>query len=287
MFAQTVPGFTGPGMEDRVRAVRPDAEEIALVDFHAVKDATPVYCTSDYTTMLTTMASAAPKSALAVPDITSPTGLLVFEETTVLNLGPRNAPIGGVRAYSWCIIPSDDPTNTSLMLRVWTDEKRGPSTPVIPSRFKLYPGPLAMLNINPATAWTADDHVYARILQSHFALMKSPLTLEDPVVRDPKTSPRTKRSLGDTLRRVYLRHPEYAGYEADEAAAAREGRAPMRAHWVRGHWRNQHYSTFNENRWIWIDGYIKGNPENGTVTTRKICVARASTSEVRELAGAS
>lgn len=288
IYIQNVPGFDGPGLADRIRALRPEAEQIALAELSAMTHTRPVFCTSEYISMLSIMLEAAPKSAMTASDITSPTGLMVFEEAGSIDVGGGAPFLERVRAFSWAVIPNDRPSYTSLLIRSWTEQRRMPATPVVPGQFKMYPGPMAILNINPETSIDAsDDHIYTRILQSHFALMKSPLTLEESASRNPKTNPRTKRSLGDSLRRVYLRHPEYATYEVDEAAAAREGRAPMRAHWVRGHWRNQHYSRTSENRWIWIDGYIKGNPENGTVSTRTIGVARATPSEVRELTHAS
>lgn len=242
----------------------------------------PTYCTADYGSLLLTMASSAPKDSLNVSDVAQSQGMLVFETPMTFEM-PGDVPdIERVRVFSWYTLLEDTRRNVlNIYMRAWTETRRTQETPQIMSRHKLFPAPLALTGIGPGVEPV--DHLMIRLLQSHFALLKSPMSSEEAAVRDPRGTPRTKRSLGDSIRRVYLRRPEVAQYEADEAAAAREGRAPMRAHWVRGHWRNQHYSTANENRWIWIEGFIKGNPENGTVSTRKVGVARASASELREL----
>ena len=50
----------------------------------------------------------------------------------------------------------------------------------------------------------------------------------------------------------------------------------LRSHWVRGHWRQQWYPSIQDHRTIWIDGFIRGDAELGTVTGRKIYVARGA-----------
>lgn len=243
----------------------------------------PTFCTSSYGSMLTTMAAAAPKNTLTIPAISQREGLLVFEDPFTLELPGDTPDIVTVRAFSWYSFPNAGGSGTvSVSTRVWTESKCAPASLRVPSRHKLFSSPLARTNVGMQPRSGTDD-MMTRVLQAHFALLKSPLSADERGVRDPKVSPRTKRSLGDTLRRVYLRRPEVAAYEADEAAAAREGRAPMRAHWVRGHWRNQHFSRSGENRWIWIDGFIKGNVEAGTMVSRKVAVARASASELRKM----
>ena len=62
-----------------------------------------------------------------------------------------------------------------------------------------------------------------------------------------------------------LHKPETAQYELDGVRGT-----VQRQHWVRGHWRKQWYATMEDHRLKWIDGFIKGDPELGTVNARKV-----------------
>ncbi|GAA4034683.1 hypothetical protein GCM10023063_18550 [Arthrobacter methylotrophus] len=272
-------GFGAVPLEERIRGLYPRLKPAVDAERDAIRRSTPTFCSTDYSMMALAMAASAPANTITAADAAAPTGLLVFEEPIDIDATEGQPPIRQARALSWHLFDTGE--HVWLITRFWSEDKNSASHMKIPGRLALYPGWIthAGVSANP-------DNGVVRLLQAHFALLRSPLTADEPAARDPKITPRTKRSLGDNLRRVYLRHPEYARYEADEATAAREGRTPMRAHWVRGHWRNQHYSTLNENRWIWIDGFIKGNPEHGTVSTLKVAVARATRAEIRELAGA-
>lgn len=250
----------------------------------ALKATTPTFCTEDFGTMLLAMAETAPGGNIGVDDFTDKSGLLIFQEAIdVRAVEPNDLTLHGIRALSFTVMSYRDAH--VLLLRYWSEGLITGNEKKVPGRTRLRAGhpcltPLAVSGLD-------QDFAVVRLLRSYFALIKSPISVVATEPRNTKINPRTKRSLRtDAIRRVYLRHPEHARYEADEAAAAREGRAPMRAHWVRGHWRNQHYSTAGEHRWIWIDGYIKGNPEHGTMSTRKVAVARADPSELRELVGA-
>lgn len=247
----------------------------------------PTFCSRDYSLMLMTMAEEASENQGAPADI-APAGLLVFEDAFDFREVGTPAPITAVRAISWFI--RNDPSNSRpfLFVRAWREDSPWPGTPSARGRTKLYPSGVMLCDAVPTSRRNPKPlmatPILLRLIQSHPALLRSPVASEAIEPRNTKISPRTKRSLAaDSIRRVYLRHPEHARYEADEAAAAREGRSPVRAHWVRGHWRNQPYPRTGEVKWIWIDGYIKGNPENGTVGSRKLLVARATPYEVQEL----
>lgn len=278
---KSVPGI-GMNEAEMVNTVLSWMPVIMEQESYAVGGNSPTFCSPDYTSMLHTMTASAPKDAMRAIDLTQPSGFLVFADPFTLEL-PEGVPdLERVRAFSWYIRPGMPGGGAiGVFTRIWSETKRSQWTPQIMSRHKVFPAAAGLTLLGPDNG--SEDNVFSRMLQAHFALLRSPMSSEESAVRNPKTNPRTKRSLGDDIRRIYLRRPEVAQYEADEAAAAREGRAPMRAHWVRGHWRNQRYARSGENRWIWIDGFIKGNAENGTVTTRKVGVARASASELRKL----
>jgi len=281
MLFRNAPRFKDVPFDQRVRSMYSALQEIATAESNAMAGTTATYCSSDYGLMLSTMANVAPKSKLSPSDVPSREGVLIFEEPVTIEASDGLPTLRDVRALSWYIVPG--PVDEWFATRLWAEVSRSATANRIPGRTRLFAGGMNISNLDDDTA---RDYSLTRLLQAHFALLKSPLTVDEPVERNPKISPRTRRSLAvDSIRRVYLRHPEHARYEADEADAAREGRAPVRAHWVRGHWRNQPYPRTGEVKWIWIDGYIKGSPEDGTVTTRKLLVARATPSEVRELVG--
>lgn len=110
------------------------------------------------------------------------------------------------------------------------------------------------------------------LMVSLAAISRSPLSESEggPVPSDGTS--RGHSSTRSSIRRSYLRHPEYGSMEIQAA------RGKMRAHWVRGHWRRQWYSSIQEHRFIWVDGFPKGNPDRGEVKGSKILVARGDDS---------
>ena len=127
--------------------------------------------------------------------------------------------------------------------------------------------------INPET-----QRVLAGLIRSISSIPKSSLTkTEDlvtgtapPTKSQKKKSPK-KREPRDTfdVRVLSLRNPDHGRYELEAATGIK-----LRAHWVRGHWRNQWYPSLEDHRTIWIDGFVKGDASLGTVTGPKVYVAR-------------
>lgn len=67
------------------------------------------------------------------------------------------------------------------------------------------------------------------------------------------------------VRTVSLARPEYAHYESDAATGRK-----VRAHWVRGHWREQWYASEEVHRTLWIEGHMRGDAGLGTVTGARV-----------------
>lgn len=266
----------------------------------------PTFCTKEFGLMAVTMARSAPHDAMIQSDLPDIAGLLVFEEPitlearpgteqparpgTGLSFGhpqaraarafvdrPVNDEVSMVRALSWYTWTDTraDGRTTWVCARVWTEKQPAGTRGQYPvkGRVRLYPGDRVSSPVTESRTGHA-DWAAIRLLRSAFALMASPMTRSDEELRNVKTHPRTKRSSADSIRRVYLRHPEHAHYEAEEERAAREGRAPTRLHWVRGFWRHQWYPKAHTHRWIWIEGFPRGYIEAGVVSSPKIQVAR-------------
>lgn len=285
-----------------------EAEEMRRgLEIHYLEGWVPTFCTKEFGLMAVTMARSAPRDAMIESDLPDIAGLLVFEEPITLEARaaaddpgkpgtglafgrpggrvargfvdrPVNDEVEMVRAltwFTWKDTRPDGPTSW-LCARVWT-EKQPPNTVgrfPVEGKVRLYSGGKVSSPITGSREAHA-DWAAVRLLRSAFALMASPMTGSDEEPRNVKTHPRTKRSTAaDSIRRVYLRHPEHAHYEAEEELAAREGRAQVRLHWVRGFWRHQWYPSEHNHHWIWIEGFPRGHIEAGIVDSPKIQIAR-------------
>ena len=276
-FAHAYQTQTGFDPLDNRELVLLSSEASRIAELEAMRKSVPVYCTTDFALMTLTMSATAPADSITMSDLPAPAGILIFEEPFDL-ARDGGRPVPEIRALSWHLREAEG-KDTILNVRFWSGQATISPRFRVMSRDRLYAGGANSSAIDDSRDRHADYRL-VRLLRSAFTLMRSPLTGDEKVPRNPKTNPRTKRSLStDSVRRVYLHRPEYARYEADEAAAEREGRAPMRAHWVRGHWRNQPYPKLGDRKWIWIDGFIKGSPEHGTVTGKKILIARVNAPE--------
>lgn len=65
---------------------------------------------------------------------------------------------------------------------------------------------------------------------------------------------------------VSLMTPEYTSTGSAETGQHHRNRA----HWVRGFWRKQWYPSKQEHRPKWVDGFMRGDPSLGIVTSKKI-----------------
>ncbi len=133
-----------------------------------------------------------------------------------------------------------------------------------------------VLDAADAEKATAEDlaamHYVFNLIRSIGAISRSPRTKDETkiVQRRVKKHGRVRSVHDDPIRILSLHNPEHGGYELDAATGRK-----MRQHWVRGHWRNQWYASIEEHRTIWIDGFIKGDSELGTMASPKVYVARS------------
>ena len=196
----------------------------------------------------------------------------------------------GVRALSW-FSTTQGPTGDldGLMLELYTD---GPDAQYYEE--KLFPMSLGM-PLQPLAAYhhlytlsSGFGHVggtteqYRRIhpsvrilmalVRALSAIARSPQTVQttDSVRTPVRRKGRTKqhKSVSRDVRVLSLHHAEHGRYELDAATGRK-----VRAHWVRGHWRNQWYASTQEHHTIWIDGFVRGDGDLGIVTGPKVYLA--------------
>ncbi|GAA3087029.1 hypothetical protein GCM10020000_87220 [Streptomyces olivoverticillatus] len=120
------------------------------------------------------------------------------------------------------------------------------------------------------------------LLRSMSALSRQPLTREDsPKIHQSVRGIARRSGLRpEQFRRISLRRPEAAPFELAAARAVAEGRTPA-GHWVRGHWRQQRYSTVDEYRPIWIEGFPRGDFSRPSPAGQKLLIARGDRPAVR------
>lgn len=112
------------------------------------------------------------------------------------------------------------------------------------------------------------------LIRSISAITKSQQTLSSttkPFATEKKRKRKEADLVDSEVRVLSLVNPEHGDYELGAATGIKQ-----RRHWVRGHWRNQWYSSDQTNRTIWIDGFIKGSADIGTVTGDKVYVAKTT-----------
>jgi hypothetical protein len=250
------------------------ANTLRLAAKKGVSTASPILATDEFASMMQTMAEQAPDEPLHSSDLLAPEGLIMFESPQTIDLHDVRV-LENVRAISWGTQDADPKAGFSgpaFRVDIWCEAQAVPKRFQVPS-----PRPLAIL-IAMSTYW-ADGRILEggmdiiRLLRAATALIRSPLASEERPGNQSRSAPRKRTE--DGIRRIYLRHPEYALYEAEELDAARRGRSPIRAHWVRGHWRNHWYPTTEEHKTIWIMPHVKGASEVGAVQGDRLLIATA------------
>jgi len=116
-------------------------------------------------------------------------------------------------------------------------------------------------------------HANIGLLRSVQALLRSPQTVVGEPGNGADELPATKKQRRKAasapkdrrIRVVSLKNSEHGRYQLEAVTGRR-----LRAHWVRGHWRNQWYASTQQHRVIWVDGFVRGDATLGTVTGRKI-----------------
>mgnify|MGYP003353945736 CR=1 FL=1 len=70
----------------------------------------------------------------------------------------------------------------------------------------------------------------------------------------------------DTVNVVKLRRE----YQKDDSKESKSVASYQHRFIVSGHWRNQFYPSIKTNRQIWIDSYIKGDPEKELIFKKRV-----------------
>lgn len=256
----------------------------------------------DFTTMMLAAASTANLDFVQDEDLLSPDGIVYFTKET--DLGTKTS--HPARAIMWRTVQTL--TSRYLLVRVLVEGRRALEiaqqnfVPGVDSDGEEYTlGAIERLKfLTPVEAaeceyTQTDQDTEAYIQSSDFsrliglvvsisAIARSTHTRSTQEVPQPpgkKKKRASRRRAAPTERSVRvlsLINPEYADYE--RRAAQQDGselvvtRSGVRAHWVRGHWRRQWYASSQSHRTIWIDGFVKGDPNLGTMGGRKVYSAR-------------
>lgn len=262
-----------------------------------------ILANNDFAQMMLAASVTTPDAPLHPEDVIAPSGVVFFAEKQdfselplVESLIPTSQALGermfdhlGVRGFSW--FPTDPggfDGLQGLMLQLYTD---GPDAQhydevLFPTADERPLLPLATYqHLHMLTSGfghlggDADQYSHISIsvrflmslVRAVSAIARSPkITEHRPSTETPKQKKlrqRKGRPAPHEVRVLALRHSEHGRYELDAATGRK-----VRAHWVRGHWRNQWYPRTQEHRTIWIDGFVKGDPEQGSLTGPKVYV---------------
>jgi hypothetical protein len=224
--------------------------------------------------MMEAAAISAPAGPLDREELLADRGAIFFQRERIIPMMSQLYPIRGVLWYT---------EGEMISLQVLTDghyERDVPGSEGIepPAETYAYLYVLNRLRTPVARPEAAGDKAIEALgfLRAIAAIARSPQSRTEAKVMEhrEKKGGRVRSIQRDTVRALSLRNPEYGRYELDGATGRK-----LRRHWVRGHWRNQWYRGEQVNKRIWIDGFIRGDADLGTVTGDKVYVARAPKGE--------
>lgn len=239
----------------------------------AQEDLLLIFAKDSYLDMLEAAAITAPTGELNDDELLASSGVLLFEhERNIPAFTAKDDPVP-IRGITW----SAD--NGHLTVQVMIDghhelNNPGKIEPPADCYAYLYQLNLLKTQLRDPTLPGHEEEVNAILgyLRSIKVIAQSPAT-DSATVRPKPRSKKERAKAGttrtSTVRVLSLRNADHGRYELDAATGRK-----VRQHWVRGHWRNQWYPSLDDNRAIWIDGYIKGDASRGTVMGQKIHVAR-------------
>lgn len=258
------------------------------------KETMVILAQPDFTQMLLAAAMTAPSEALHHDELLARNGVVFFSEEqdfSELTMSAEHP----VRAIQWMTVESLRGTHmigkvlyeghhewSRLMAATAPEDTGGPDqiTIGIPERHQhLLPSEFidTSVAVGRDIPSTSEFSGLLGLFRSITAIAASSHTQDDTVaVVQKKKAQKRKNSRSSrgpnsdpSVRVLSLVNSEYGQYEMDAATGRK-----LRQHWVRGHWRNQWYSSIQQNRRIWVDGFVRGNRELGTLTGPKVYVAR-------------
>lgn len=196
---------------------------------------------------------------LAPHDLIDPdAGLIVFAQPLPLEWAGLAANGGyhqDVSAVTWAT-----PFENEVIFRAWM---RSPAAVVDAAGQRLKVGELTPLALTETPGVGSGAHhallPIGRLVVAFTSLTRASRVVETETVAGSKkarASARRQGLRGEGICRVYLNRPEVGDRELEQLRADRQ---QIRGHWVRGHWRNQWYASVEEHRWVWVEGFPRGN----------------------------
>lgn len=246
-----------------------------------------IFAHDDFAQMMNAAAITAPQRLIKPHELLADSGFLYFE--TEQNLTEIADVYQPVRAISWST--NSDHTSQSdrrmLQVFIWceghhrAEEWDNLSVTVGAPREINYAMHVCGFSFTPIDQHMTDQPIEKAadrhgpiigLIRAIGAIASSPASIQQDAAVKPRTKKKKRRgtsSVPSSVRILSLHNPDHGRYELDAATGRR-----VRAHWVRGHWRNQWYAKDQEHRIIWIDGFAKGDAERGIITAPKVYVAR-------------
>lgn len=138
---------------------------------------------------------------------------------------------------------------------------------------------LATISFN-AIPWDFEEELHVIVKKSVALLRALKAISESPITTSRKVQAvenlgkkRNRRQIAKPktteIQLLSLRRPKEANRELKAATGIKQ-----RAHWVRGHWRNQWYPKKEKHEAIWVEGFAKGDPSLGVVPRERVYLAK-------------
>lgn len=226
----------------------------------------------DFVTMVRAAALSASTESLSADELLAPSGILLFENETIVEQIHPSRPFRGIR---WQITDGDRLTVEVLLENRHLDWSHTVLRPDEVTRYLVVKSFLSLpLGYQRELDLNGPSLALVGMLRSVAAISRSPRTTDrtvDPGAHSRKKGRRQSRAPGGAVRVLALRSPETARMEYE--AATGTGSTSRRQHWVRGHWRRQWYPSLGEageHRRIWVDGFLRGDATLGTVAADRV-----------------
>lgn len=271
-------------------------EEIYLGTLDSWKNPMTILADESFTQMMLAASLTAPETEFFPEELLAPSGTVFFEKAITLeplfshfkddpSIDPSYVKIMTelpIRGFHWGEMSFDGIgffflADGSVTKSFEEDSEKGTKgNPFYPK--ELYHS-LSTVSFS-AIPWDMDTDLHATVRKSVAVLRSLKAIAESPISLSRKT--REVGQLGSSKRRksrtkpkateiqlLSLRRPEEASRELKAATGIKQ-----RAHWVRGHWRNQWYPKQEKHEAVWIEGFAKGDPSLGVVSKERVYLAK-------------